>query len=319
MTSEKFAKNSLNNGRHEQAAPHQAPDDEIPWAPLHSLDTLWFQVGGTICNLWCTHCFISCSPKNHNFGFMPRETVKTFLDESKELGVKEYYFTGGEPFMNQDMFAILQDTLEMGPATVLTNGILIRERTAKRLQAISEQTRFSLEIRVSLDGCNAESNDRIRGNGSFDKALNGLRNLVTHGFLPIITVAQTWEDHETEKIFDGFMEIMKGIEYTRPRIKIIPPLRIGREKVRSRGYEQYEHITLEMMRDYDDNLLQCTRSRMVTDKGVYVCPILIDYPEARISETLKGAFSPFPLDNNQACYTCYISGAICHNFSASNS
>lgn len=290
--------------------------DDIPSAPLHSLDTLWFQVGGTICNLWCTHCFISCSPKNHKFGFMPREEVMKHLEESKEIGVKEYYFTGGEPFMNRDMLGILEDTLAIGPATVLTNGILIPERVAKRLKAISENSIYSLEIRVSIDGFTEETNDKIRGEGSFRKAMAGVKNLVENGFLPIITVAQTWEDSETERIFNGFKKTLTEVGYNRPRIKMIPPLRIGREKVRSHGYDKYEYITKEMMVDYDDHLLQCTTGRMVTDKGVYVCPILIDSPEAKVSDTLAESFEPYPL-KHQACYTCYISGAICHNFSAS--
>ena len=288
---------------------------EIPWAPLYSLDALWFQVGGTICNLWCTHCFISCSPENHTFGFMPRKTVKKFLDESKDLGVKEYYFTGGEPFMNKDLPGILKDTLAIGPATVLTNGVLIHERVAQKLKQIVDHSIFSLELRVSIDGFTAETNDKIRGEGSFQKAMQGVKNLVDAGFLPIITAAQTWEDSETEHIFQGFRKVLMELGYTRPRIKIIPPLRIGREKVRSHGYDQFEHITTEMMGDYDDNLLQCTHSRMVTDKGVYVCPILIDYPEAKVSENLKESFTPYQL-KHQACYTCYLSGAICHNFAS---
>lgn len=292
--------------------------DDIPSAPLYSLDTLWFQVGGTICNLWCTHCFISCSPENHKFGFMPREEVWKYLEESKQIGVKEYYFTGGEPFMNRDMLGILEDTLAIGPATVLTNGILISDRVAKRLKEITENSIYSLEIRVSIDGFTEEANDKIRGEGSFTKAMAGVQNLVENGFLPIITVAQTWEDSETEKIFDGFKKTMSEIGYTRPRIKMIPPLRIGREKVRGRGYDQFEYVNKTMMADYDDHLLQCTTSRMVTDKGVYVCPILIDYPEAKISDTLAESFQPYPL-KHQACYTCYISGAICHNFAASQS
>lgn len=296
----------------------RAKTADIPWAPLYDLDALWFQVGGTICNLWCTHCFISCSPENHKFGFMPRQTVRTFLEESKDIGVKEYYFTGGEPFMNREMLGILEDTLAIGPATVLTNGILLQDRVARKLQKIAEGTIYSLELRVSIDGFTAAANDKIRGKGSFDKAIAGVRNLVKYGFLPIITVAQTWEDSETDEVLSAFITMMKGTGYARPRIKIIPPLRIGREKVRNRGYHQYEHLTKEMMLEFDDNLLQCTHSRMVTDKGVYVCPILIDYPEAKISETLKDSFTPYPL-KNQACYTCYISGAICHNFSASNS
>ena len=104
-----------------------------PFLPLQSLDSLWFQVTGTLCNLTCTHCFISCSPRNHAFGFLTLETVKTYLEESRRYGVKEYYFTGGEPFLHQDMVEILAVTLEYGPATVLTNGMLLKSEQVKRL------------------------------------------------------------------------------------------------------------------------------------------------------------------------------------------
>ena len=60
----------------------------------------------TLCNLTCQHCFISCSPKNDSFGFLRLEEVKSRLEESVALGVKEYYFTGGEPFLNRDMVPI---------------------------------------------------------------------------------------------------------------------------------------------------------------------------------------------------------------------
>ena len=50
---------------------------ELPMVPLTHLDDLWFQVAGTTCNLACTHCFISCSPHNHNFGFLDLATVRS--------------------------------------------------------------------------------------------------------------------------------------------------------------------------------------------------------------------------------------------------
>ena len=42
-----------------------SPHERRPRSRSKSLDTLWFQVGGTVCNLACTHCFVSCSPTNH--------------------------------------------------------------------------------------------------------------------------------------------------------------------------------------------------------------------------------------------------------------
>jgi len=286
---------------------------QAPFVPLHSLDALWFQVGGTVCNLWCTHCFISCSPKNHTFEFMSRPQVKKYLDESVQYGVKEYYFTGGEAFMNRDLLGILEDTLQYGPASVLSNGLLIPPRVAKRLREISDQSLYSLELRISLDGFTEFTNDAIRGEGSFRKALVGVKNLVEEGFLPIITCMQSWDDGENEPVLEGFKKMLRGIGYTRPRLKILPPLRIGREEMRYRGYTDAEMVTREMMEGYDDRQLLCTTSRIATDRGVYVCPILIEKPDAKLGDTLAESFVPYAL-RHQACYSCYITGAICSNF-----
>src|SRR5713226_8426963 len=106
----------------------------VPVVPLAHLDHLWFQVGGTLCNLECRHCFISCSPHNHSFGFLDLPSVRRALDESVRLGVKEYYFTGGEPFLNRDMVPILELTLHYGPATVLTNGTVFKDEWLERLR-----------------------------------------------------------------------------------------------------------------------------------------------------------------------------------------
>src|SRR5437667_12578672 len=135
---------------------------ELPLVHLADLDDLWFQVAGTTCNLTCTHCFISCSPHNHNFGFLDLDTVQRYLDESVALGVKEYYFTGGEPFLNRDMTAILELTLQYGPATVLTNGTVFRDDWLARLRAADEASPYSLEFRVSMDGFSAAHNDAVR-------------------------------------------------------------------------------------------------------------------------------------------------------------
>ena len=287
-----------------------------PFLPLQSLDSLWFQVTGTLCNLTCTHCFISCSPRNHAFGFLTLETVKTYLEESRRYGVKEYYFTGGEPFLHKDIIEILAAALEYGPATVLTNGMLLKSEQVERLAEIEARSRYSLEFRVSLDGFTEEANDRLRGTGSFTKALEGVRCLVMCGFLPIITAVQTWPDQEGEEAYQGFVRMLKGLGYTRPRIKLLPLLRIGAEITRTQGYLQEERVTEEMMVGYDTSQLLCSSSRMVTDRGVHVCPILIAESDSCLGQTLAEAMVAYPL-RHQACYTCYHHGAICSNVTVS--
>lgn len=282
---------------------------------LDSLDNLWFQVSGTLCNIACEHCFISCSPTNHSFEFMNLTQVEKYLKESTELGVKEYYFTGGEPFMNREIIPILEKTLNIGPATVLTNAMLLKENIVQELAHLEKQSRYSLEIRVSLDGYTAEMNDPIRGAGVFEKTMQGVRRLVKSGFLPIITITKTWDDSQDEAVLEGFTSTLKNYDYTRPRIKILPSIKIGREIARDRGYDKFELVTSEMLKEFDCSQLICSNSRVATDRGVYVCPILLDAPHARMGETLADSLHAYQL-KDQACYTCYLYGAICSNISS---
>src|SRR5688500_6323512 len=198
----------------------------LPWVSIPHLDDLWFQVGGTLCNLTCHHCFISCSPKNRSFGFLSLDEVQRRLEESVALGVKEYYFTGGEPFLNPEMTDILCATLRYGPATVLTNGTVLKDAWLERLRAADEASLYSLEFRVSIDGFSPQTNDPIRGIGTFERAMEGVEKLVEHGFLPIITAARTWPIEQDREVVGAFCNMLRSRGYERPRLKILPTLLI---------------------------------------------------------------------------------------------
>jgi AdoMet-dependent heme synthase len=294
------------------AVPLPILDTPAPMVPLAHLDDLWFQAGGTLCNLECRHCFISCSPHNRSFGFLDLATVRRLLEESVALGVKEYYFTGGEPFLNPDMVPILELTLNYGPATVLTNGTAFKDAWLQRLRRAEDASTYSLEFRVSIDGYTAAHNDPVRGTGTFDRAMHGVRQLVAHGFLPIITVTRTRDDADDVTLFEGFLAVLRANGYEQPRLKILPTLRIGAEVDRQRGYHAGERVTPDMLDGFDQAQLICNHSRIVTDRGVYVCPILIDAPDARLGATLAEALTAYPL-RHHACFTCYQYGAICAN------
>jgi hypothetical protein len=206
-------------------------------------------------------------------------------------------------------------TLQYGPATVLTNGTVLKDEWLVRLSQAEAASPYSLEFRVSIDGCTAEQNDPIRGPGTFDRALRGVRQLIAHGFLPIITVTQVRDNDDPARLFDSFVRLLKANGYERPRVKILPPLRIGAEARRGRGYREEEVVTPEMMDGFDQGHLLCNHSRMVTDRGIYVCPILIEAPDARLGTTLEEALVAYPL-RHHACYTCYQYGTICANASS---
>lgn len=288
----------------------EAPRGDFPDAPMVALDTLWFQVAGTICNLRCHHCFISCGPDNHSHPMMSFEQVKGYLDEAAELGVREYYFTGGEPFMNRDMLRILEASLAQGPSSVLTNGLLVDDKKAARLRALADGSEYSLDLRISMDGYDAASNDPIRGEGTFERILGGIEALAKVGLNPVITVTEAFDDAKTRAGRTRFLEFLRQVGLSQPRLKIMPLLRMGAEEDRERGYHAWETLAGTRLTDEDIANLQCTRCRMVSAKGVYVCPILIEEDSANMGRTLAETLRPFAL-SHAACYTCKVEGLSC--------
>ncbi len=285
---------------------------EAPRVPLLSLDTLWFQVGGTVCNLACTHCFISCSPTNHTHEFLGLGEVEPYLKEGARLGVREHYFTGGEPFLNPDMEAILEATLAVGPATVLTNGLLLDPARCARLKEMEGRSDYSLDFRVSLDGYDAATNDPIRGEGTFTRILQGVKNLSEAGINPVITVTEVCREAGTDQGKARFFDLLRALGIDRPRLKILPVFQIGAEAGRGGAYEGWQRLhegDVPAGSGAWDHL-QCSSCRMVTDQGVWVCPILVNEPSARMGETLADTLGSFPLEH-PACWTCHVYGVSC--------
>lgn len=281
-----------------------------PQVGLRSLDTLWFQVGGTVCNLACTHCFISCSPTNHTHEMLRLAEVRRTLDEAVRLGVREYYFTGGEPFLNPDMEAILEATLRVGPASVLTNGLLLDPARCARLKAMEEASDYSLDLRVSLDGYDAATNDPIRGEGTFERILGGVRNLVAAGLNPVLTVTEACKEAGTDAGKARFFELLGELGIERPRLKVLPVFQIGAEAERGGAYESWQRLRDGEVGEGGLDHLQCSSCRMVTDQGVWVCPILVNEPSGKMGETLADTLGAFPLEH-PACWTCHVYGVSC--------
>ena len=277
------------------------------------LDTLWFQISGTLCNLRCRHCFISCAPDNHTLEMMETDRVFAYLEEAKRQGVKEIYYTGGEPFIHRDFLRILDRTLQDFPVSVLTNGLLITEARADRMGQMARSSRYSLEIRISLDDFEEEANDAIRGRGTFQKILAAYRRLYDRGLLPILTVTAI-RDYLTppqgsRDDFDRYMQLLRSRGIERPRIKIIPVFEMGNLPLPTGT----ALVTPEMMQDFDHQLLQCSSSRIVSQEGVYACPILVGEEKARMGDSLEESMVPCSLYHT-ACNTCYVTGMTCKNF-----
>ena len=283
-----------------------------PTLPFRQLDVLWLQVAGTRCNIACRHCFISCGPKDTRHAFMTVEQVRAALDEALVQGVREYYMTGGEPFMHEDLHEMVAMTLEQGPLTILTNGILIDDAEAEWVAEMARRSQYSFDLRVSLDGSTAEQNDPVRGKGTFAKITAGIERLAAHGVNPIITVTEVYDGMGSATGRAAFLDFLRASGLEKPRLKFLTPFLIGREARRTRGYREEERLYEGDLLPEEYETLQCATSRMVTADGVYPCPLLINEPLARMGATLAEGLEAISL-GHAACYTCHVSGVTCRN------
>ena len=94
------------------------------------------------------------------------------------------------------------------------------------------------------------------------------------------------------------------------RLKILPVFRIGAEAERGGAYESWQRLREGEVPEGGWDHLQCSSCRMVTDQGVWVCPILVNEPEAKMGETLADTLGAFPLEH-PACWTCHAYGVSC--------
>jgi AdoMet-dependent heme synthase len=284
--------------------------EAVPNVAFRGLRTLWFQVTGTLCNLACRHCFNSSGPRNPWLGSLDVATVVRYIDEAEALGVRELYFTGGEPFLHPDLVQMVEAALAVAPVTVLTNGTLIDEALAARLARIAGAARYSLEIRISLDAPTAKENDAVRGRGSFAAALRAVRLLADRGLYPIVTATEILDPSPVGHLYDRLRARLTEAGIERPRIKILPVLPIGRCARRA----DERRLTREDLQGFDEARLQCTEARVVAEGGIYACPILAGLAGARLgTDRLADALSPAALYHT-ACTTCYETGLACKNF-----
>ena len=293
---------------------YAVPADRAPRVPLAALDTVWFQLTGTLCNIACRHCFITCGPKETRVPMLSAEEVRRSLAEARQLGAREYYFTGGEPMLHPDFWALCEETLAQGPLTVLTNGILIDEGAAGKARALFDRAPYSFDLRVSLDGMNAQENDPVRGGGTFASITAGIARLAAVGISPTLTVVEHEAEMGSAAARAAFLGFCRTLGLARPRVKFLPLLRLGREPRRTRGYgeEELDSLTLgasSLDADVLDQLV-CGSSRLVAAGGVYTCPILLDAPDARLGATLEESLRAIEL-RWAACRTCVVDGLSC--------
>jgi AdoMet-dependent heme synthase len=289
--------------------PSPAPAAVGPHVPFRWMETLWVQVTGTLCNIACRHCFISCGPKATQIPMMSVEEVRRALHQGQEAGMRHVYFTGGEPFLHPDIRTLVDLALDVAALTIVTNGILLDRALVGWLAGRFSASPNSLDIRVSLDGMTAAQNDAVRGRGTFVSIVEALRLLGGAGLCPVVTVVEHETGLEGAAARSDFLDFVRSLGIRQPRVKFLPLLRIGREVRRSHPYA--DALGDEALLPAVEASLLCATSRCATATGVYTCPILVEDQRARLGASVAESLRPIRLGWS-ACQTCVLDGLRCN-------
>lgn len=277
---------------------------------LTGLDTLWINTG-TLCNLACRTCYIESSPRNDALVYISLAETEAYLDEALSLGTREIGFTGGEPFMNPYMIAMLRAALERGfGVLVLTNAMRPMRRFEPQLLALREAHGERLTMRVSLDHYSQPIHEAERGIGTWDKAIAGARWLSDHGFRLAIAGRQLPGEEEAQARA-GYAAL-----FEQARLTVDAGLVVFPEMDATADVPEITTACWGILGKSPDSIM-CASSRMVVKrKGeprpvVAACTLIPYDPQFTMGDTLAEASRPVRLNHPHCARFCVLGGASC--------
>jgi uncharacterized Fe-S cluster-containing radical SAM superfamily protein len=280
-----------------------------------ALRTLWINTG-TLCNITCVNCYIESSPRNDALVYPTAAEMAPFIAEAAAMGAGEVGFTGGEPFLNPHLPAMLDHVLGSGlRALVLTNAMKPLRRHAAALRRLLAQYGAALTLRVSLDHHDAALHDLERGEGSFEQALEGLVWLAGEGFAVHVAGRAGFGAEDAAAMRAGFAALFAArgipIDAADPvALMLFPEMDAGRD---------VPEITTACwgILDKHPEDMMCASSRMVVKRkgadapAVVACTLLPYDPQFELGATLAEAARPVALNHPHCATFCVLGGAAC--------
>ena len=275
--------------------------------------TLWFNTG-TLCNLTCKNCYIESSRKNDRLAYLSFKEFKTFVNESiqNEMGTKEIGFTGGEPFMNKDVFKMIKYALDNDFKTlVLTNAMKPMMNNKNQLFKLNH---LNLTIRVSIDHFTKHKHEQIRGPNSWEPMIEGLKWLSENKFNFCLATRLMWDEDEvtTRKNFKNFIKQYNLDLNTENKSQLVTFAEMDEKK-------DTPEITTECWDILNKNPdeVMCSNSRMIVKKkgdekpSVIACTLLPYISEFNLGNSLKESMKKIYLNHPHCSKFCVLGGSSC--------
>ena len=282
---------------------------------LRALETLWFNTG-TLCNLTCRNCYIESSPRNDRLAYLTHQDVCAYLDEiaHAKLPTQLIGFTGGEPFMNPDIIAMLDTALARGfKALVLTNAMKPMRNLQNELVALRDRYGAHLRIRVSLDHYAPDVHEGERGR-SWEAVIEGLVWLARNGFT-IDVAGRRFSGEPEAELRAGFARLFAALGL---EIDAADPVRLMLfpEMDAQRDVPEITTACWDILHKSQDDVM-CASARMVAKrKGaaaptVLACTLLAYDAQFELGRTLAEASQAVSLNHPFCASFCVLGGAAC--------
>lgn len=285
--------------------------EERGYIQPHRIRELWFHTG-TRCNLECGFCLEGSSPSDNRLQALTLLEAKAFIDEAVGLGVEQFSFTGGEPFLIKDFVKIIGYASKFNPCLILTNGTDSPLKRLPDLQKAVEGHR-PVSFRVSIDFPSQAKHDEGRGDGTFQQSLIGLKRLHDCGFQ--VSVARHMESGEnTEEVESAYSALFKNFGLPEGIHLVAFP-----DFLRPGSIPDVPHITTRCMTTYQTQSQRehymCATSKMIVKKNnrlkVYACTLVDDDEEYALADTLRASMEQKISMKHHRCYSCFALGASC--------
>jgi radical SAM protein with 4Fe4S-binding SPASM domain len=273
------------------------------------------------CQLECIHCYTESSPHLPRKHELPVTRWIELVDAFADNGGDKILFTGGEALVYPGCIEVMQRAKERGlEVTLFSNGILI-PRYLKDLSLAADI------VQISLDGPDETSHDKIRGNGSFKKAIRAIHLLLEAGIETRVSTTIMMDNWPA--IQEGLPKLVAEFEGTKLSFRVSYGA-----MAHGRGAALNHALDTQSVRRFVDELLSRANSAENRDSGinivqkitgcgyaeqlvvapdglVYPCHLLsgalghVDQmPVAEIIKYLKRTAEAFSVKNRQGCSTC---------------
>ena len=283
---------------------------------LRALDTLWINTG-TLCNLTCQNCYIESSPSNDRLVYITAAETSAYFDEIRRdaLPTKLIGFTGGEPFMNPDLIAMLEDALGLGfDVLVLTNAMKPMMKRKDALLALRQRYGDRLAMRVSIDHYGPAVHEVERGRRSWQPTIQGLQWLARNGFR-IDIASRNLTGEPEDAIRAGFARLFAQmgvmLDASDPvRLMVFPEMdaRVDVPEITEACWGILHKSPNDVM---------CASSRMVVKRkgaaspAVLACTLLPYDSQFELGATLAAASRTVSLNHPHCAKFCVLGGAAC--------